>query len=47
MPAGMGNLGVAGAMRNDNIALSGQFRIDGQDLVVAVERATKARNGFI
>ena len=44
---GMGNLGIQGAMRGDNINLSGQFRLDGQDLVVAVERANKARNGFI
>ena len=32
---------------SNNINLSGQFRLDGQDLVVAVERANKARNGFI
>jgi hypothetical protein len=31
----------------NNINLTGQFRLDGQDLVVAVERANKARNGFI
>ena len=46
MPAGMGNLGISGAMRNDNINLSGQFRIDGQDLVVAVERANNQRSNF-
>jgi phage tail tape measure protein, TP901 family, core region len=32
---------------SNNINLTGQFRLDGQDLVVAVERANKARNGFI
>lgn len=42
----MGNLGISGAMRNDNISLSGQFRIDGQDLVVAVERANNQRSNF-
>ena len=44
---GMGNLGIQGAMRSDNINLSGQFRIDGQDLVVAVERANNQRSNFI
>lgn len=43
---GMGNLGIQGAMRGDNINLSGQFRIDGQDLVVAVERANNQRSNF-
>ena len=35
------------SMTGNNINLTGQFRLDGQDLVVAVERANKARNGFI
>jgi hypothetical protein len=44
--AGMGNLGIPGAARSNNINLSGQFRIDGQDLVVAVERANNQRSNF-
>lgn len=43
----MGNLGISGAMRGDNINLSGQFRLDGQDLVLAVERANNVRGSFI
>jgi len=39
---GLGNI----APRSNNIALSGQFRIDGQDLVVAVERANNQRSNF-
>lgn len=31
----------------NNINLTGQFRLDGQDLVVAVERASNQRNNFI
>lgn len=34
------------ANRGSNINLSGQFRIDGQDLVVAVERANNQRSNF-
>jgi TP901 family phage tail tape measure protein len=43
----MGNLGIQGAMRNDSINLAGQFRLDGQDLVLAVERANNVRGSFI
>ena len=45
-PTGMGNLGISGAIGN-NINLSGQFRLDGQDLVVAVQRANNQRGNFI
>ena len=52
---GGGNVGTPGTQTfvpntlggGNNINLTGQFRLDGQDLVVAVERANKARNGFI
>ena len=45
-PTGMGNLGISGALGN-NINLSVQFRLDGQDLVVAVQRANNQRGNFI
>ena len=43
----MGNIGLSGAMQNNNINLTGQFRLDGQDLVLAVERANNIRGSFI
>jgi len=49
---GTPTLGAAGnipasVVPNNGVNLTGQFRIDGQDLVVAVERATKQRGNFI
>jgi hypothetical protein len=40
---GLGNISPGGSVLN----LSGQFRLDGQDLVLAVERANNIRNSFI
>jgi hypothetical protein len=34
-------------MRSQNVNVTGQFRLDGQDLVVAVERASNQRSNFI
>jgi len=36
----MGNSG-------SNVNVSGEFRVQGQDLVVALERANKQRNNFL
>jgi len=49
---GTPTLGTAGNIPakitpNGGVNLTGQFRIDGQDLVVAVERANKQRGNFI
>jgi len=49
---GTPTLGAAGNIPakitpNNGVNLTGQFRIDGQDLVVAVERANKQRGNFI
>jgi TP901 family phage tail tape measure protein len=45
-PSGIGNI-PASMMPNSGVNLTGQFRLDGQDLVVAVERANKQRGNFI
>jgi hypothetical protein len=34
-------------MGSQNVNVTGQFRLDGQDLVVAVERASNQRSNFI
>ena len=38
---------LIGDTGGSNVNVSGQFRLDGQDLVVALERANKQRNNFI
>ena len=38
---------IPGDTGGGNVNVSGQFRLDGQDLVVALERANKQRNNFV
>jgi TP901 family phage tail tape measure protein len=38
---------LMGDRNGGNVNVSGQFRLDGQDLVVALERANKQRNNFV
>jgi len=38
---------LMGDSGGNNVNVSGQFRVDGQDLVVALERANKQRNNFV
>ena len=38
---------IIGDNGGGNVNVSGQFRLDGQDLVVALERANKQRNNFV
>lgn len=38
---------LIGDRSGGNVNVSGQFRLDGQDLVVALERANKQRNNFV
>ena len=47
-PQGMGNIGMGGAgIYGNSVNVSGQFRLDGQDLVVSLERATTERNNLL
>jgi len=41
------NIGLGNVTGRNSVNLSGQFRLDGQDLVLAVERATNARKSFV
>lgn len=38
---------IIGERNGGNVNVSGEFRLDGQDLVVALERANKQRNNYI